>query len=420
MSYIAYVPNHNNNPKKETAPEILKVSSLGVLYGNQGTQWRLDDFLNYYEKNIKYNNCSIIYNEKDVNFTVIDEGEKYILELSAEEKKNFVEGKYNYYTSKLKQFADIKSKAAKNKEAIKKIIKDGDNDILPNDEAKEIYLEELKKRLKKLPKERFKEAFSDMLDIESGGFDWSAGAHFILLVVRMVVSFLVFGFGGLMVGGIFADLSPALSRIIVLSIATAGTLFVPIKYFFAYYLEPLKDMLTSKRILKYKIKSLENSLKYKQTKSISLQAFDNSLSEPLKSYSYNFKDTIFRSLSELLDRIDYIKNSDDAKRLKKEVKSILDEYRKRLSTLDGVNPIDSLNGQNIVDLQNDMVKRITNLETELNEVRSKDISREELLEEGSMLDKRLDGVLLDSSEIEGVIREREKNRAPIRTRKRAQ
>ena len=420
MSYIAYVPNHNNNQKKETAPEILKVSSLGVLYGNRGTEWRVDDFLNYYKRSIKHDNCSIIYNEKDVNFTVIDEGEEYILELDAEEKKNFVEGKYNYYTSKLKQFADIKSEAVKNEEAIKKIIKDGDNDILPNDEAKEIYLDELKKRLKKLPKESFKEAFSNMLDIESGRSDWTASDHFISLVVRMLISFFCSGFAGMMIGRIFADSGTTLFWTIALSITTAGTLFVPIKHFFTYYFEPLKDMLISKRILKYKIKSLEDSLKYKQTKSIALQAFDDSLSEPLKTYSYNFKDTIFRSLSELLDRIDYIKNRDDAKRLGKEVKAILDEYRQRLSKIDEANSIDSLNGQNIVDLQNDMVKRIINLETELNEVRSKDISREELLEEGSMLDKRLDGVLLDCSEIERVIMERERASVPVRTRKREQ
>lgn len=395
---------------------ILKISSLGTIYGDNGFEMIFEDFLNKMEKNIKSDEYSIIFNEGDINFDIIFDGDKYILELDSEEKKNFLEGKYSNNVFRLKRLADKKLQINKTEEAKQKIIDDADKDILPNDEAKLIYLNELKKRRKKSIINSLIEAFEDAIidsynyRITEDEIDFGAVfVHFISRLVQMLMGGVIGLVGSGLIGLLVNNSYPVLARSIVLGGTIIGALSPPIKHLFDFYLPSLKEALDEKKILTHKIKALEDSLKYKQSKSIVTSSFDNSLTEPVKSYAYQFKDVIFGEISDLLDRVEYIDNVEDKAKLKREIKTILIEYQKGLVQIENADALESLSGQNIFNLQRIIRNKLLKVEEKLTSIRSKNISAAEFQKERNILNNRLgpgDSIAIDKAEIDGIIEAR--------------
>ena len=395
---------------------ILKISSLGTIYGDNGFEMIFEDFLNKMEKNIKSDEYSIIFNEGDINFDIIFDGDKYILELDSEEKKNFLEGKYSNNVFRLKRLADKKLQINKTEEAKQKIIDDADKDILPNDEAKLIYLNELKKRRKWPIINSLIEAFQDAIidsynyRITEDEIDFSAVfVHFIVRLFGIVMGGFIGLLGGGVIGLLFNNSYPVLARSIALGGTIIGALSPPIKHLFDFYLPSLKEALDEKKILTHKIKALEDSLKYKQSKSIVTSSFDNSLTEPVKSYAYQFKDVIFGEISDLLDRVEYIDNVEDKAKLKREIKTILIEYQKGLVQIENADALESLSGQNIFNLQRIIRNKLLKVEEKLTSIRSKNISAAEFQKERDILNNRLgpgNSIEIDKAEIDGIIEAR--------------
>lgn len=409
---------------------ILKISSLGTIYGDNGFEMIFEDFLNKMEKNIKSDEYSIIFNEGDINFDIIFDKNKYILELDSEEKKNFIEGKYRNNIFILKRLADKKlqinkSKAEKEaekkkkeaekekKEEVKqKIIDDADKDILPNDEAKLIYLNELKKRRNKVFPTSLKVAFEDDLmnfdDYKICFFDvfLYSLAHLCLMALDAAI-----GCIGVYFIGLFFNASPlfALGGIII------GALTLPIRKLLKFYLPSLKKAFDERKLLTHKINALEDSLKYKQAKSIVTSSFDNSLTEPVKSYAYQFKDVIFGEISDLLDRVEYIDNVEDKAKLNREIKTILIEYQKGIAQIENADALESFSGQNIFNLQRIITNKLLNVEEKLTNIRAKNISAAEFQKEMDILNNRLgsgDSIEIDKAEIDGII-EAKSRREPV-------
>ena len=395
---------------------ILKISSLGTIYGDNGFEMIFEDFLNKMEKNIKSDEYSIIFNEGDINFDIIFDGDKYILELDSEEKKNFLEGKYSNNVFRLKRLADKKLQINKTEEAKQKIIDDADKDILPNDEAKLIYLNELKKRRKWPIINSLIEAFQDAIidsynyRITEDEIDFSAVfVHFIVRLFGIVMGGFIGLLGGGVIGLLFNNSYPVLARSIALGGTIIGALSPPIKHLFEFYLPSLKEALDEKKILTHKIKALEDSLKYKQAKSIVTSSFDNSLTEPVKSYAYQFKDVIFGEISDLLDRVEYIDNVEDKAKLKREIKTILIEYQKGLVQIENADALESFSGQNIFNLQRIIRYKLLKVEEKLTNIRSKSISAAEFQKERDILNNRLgpgNSIEIDKAEIDGIIEAR--------------
>lgn len=408
---------------------ILKISSLGTIYGDNGFEMIFEDFLNKMEKNIKSDEYSIIFNEGDINFDIIFDGDKYILELDSEEKKNFLEGKYSNNVFRLKRLADKKLQINKTEEAKQKIIDDADKDILPNDEAKLIYLNELKKRRKKSIINSLIEAFEDAIidsynyRITEDEIDFGAVfVHFISRLVQMLMGGVIGLVGSGLIGLLVNNSYPVLARSIVLGGTIIGALSPPIKHLFEFYLPSLKEALDEKKILTYKIKALEDSLKYKQSKSIVTSSFDNSLTEPVKSYAYQFKDVIFGEISDLLDRVEYIDNVEDKAKLKREIKTILIEYQKGLVQIENADALESFSGQNIFNLQRIIRNKLLKVEEKLTSIRAKNISAAEFQKERDILNNRLgpgDSIEIDKAEIDGIIEARSRREpVPILVRRR--
>ena len=371
---------------------ILKILQLGVVYGDNGFQVTLDRFLDKLEKNIKKNGYSVIYNEKDLNFDIIYGGKVYTLLLDSKTQKELVQSKYNDTTFRLKKLADHEFKVRNTKvlrndsEAIAKIIEDGDNDILPNHEAKEIYLNELIRRRKN--------AFGKIFD--SGG-DWSfagGGISFFLggIICAFVGTVIPVTLIMFLLGVTF---STALGSVVatIISAHNKG--------------ETLSKLFNYRRVLKHQIEELRESLEYGKSNSIADVVFDRTLVEPVESFPYQFKDTIFQELSDLLDKIKYINNLDDKNRLNDKVRILLEKYKKGILEIDGADAIESFSGKNIAELTRNIRSEIDRIEWELIEIRAKEISNDEFQKEYSVLDERLGPIELDATELKAVIDQKE-------------
>ena len=325
-----------------------------------------------------------------------------------------------------KSEAEKEAEKKKKEEAKQKIIDDADKDILPNDEAKLIYLNELKKRRKKSIIisliEAFQDAIIDSYDyrITENEIDFSAGVvHFLWRLFEIVVGGFIGLFGGGVIGLLFNN---SYADSIILGGTIIGAVSLPIKQLFKFYLPSLKEALDERKLLTHKINALEDSLKYKQAKSIVTSSFDNSLTEPVKSYAYQFKDVIFGEISDLLDRVDYIDNVEDRNELKREIKTILIEYQKGLVQIENADALESFSGQNIFNLQRIIRNKLLKVEEKLTSIRSKNISAAEFQKERDILNNRLgpgDSIKIDKAEIDGIIEARSRREpVPILVRRR--
>ena len=171
-SYPWETPLEQNNIKKvkRELPDLnldndnrnistLRISELGIVFDNNGFEMIIDDFFKKLEKNIKREDYNVLYNEKNNNFDITFDGTNYVLELDSEIMKNYIEGKYNNITLRLKKLSNTELDLKKKKKEIKleeekkelaiqrrnEIVENAKKGILPNDEAKSLYLEELKK-----------------------------------------------------------------------------------------------------------------------------------------------------------------------------------------------------------------------------------------------------------------------------------
>lgn len=399
--------------------EKIKISSLGIVtYGN-GYEMLLDKFLKKMEKNIKSKKYGITYNDKGNCFFVLYDGEEYLLELDNEEMDNEI-------ISELKMLSDIKSgikseesKKENEKQRRGKIIKDADEGLLPDDEAKSIYLDELKNR----------KPFLNELKI----FFETCGVSFFKDV--LIVEFGLSALCGV-IGGLFGHFSANG----FLAGGKIGALigFSPVPVIIVYVI--LCDYIHEKKILKHKIRELEKSLnidKSKSNKKVEKKSKhkdktvvikNNEVQESVKVCSYEFKDTIYKKATALLDKIDMLSNDNEKVRLKSEIRDILQEYVSGLKLEKNLGNVElSVSGcKNIIELQSrtrtGLVSRLNDkldgVDARVDEIVSREINESELEKERLLLEERLGPIVIDSEVIDGTLREREENFVPLPVRSR--
>lgn len=456
--------------------KMLRITSLGIVQSDNGFEMVLEDFLKKLEKQIKKANYSVIYNEEDDNFNIVYNGKEYLLELDNEEMDNEI-------ISKLKMLSDIKScelKKENEKQRREKIIKDADEGILPDDEAKSIYLNILKKQ--KLLLAEIKEYFSDP-DFPPTEFFKALFAMTVLGASIGLIPLIVFG-------------EKPVTSIVTLIGAALGFSFFPV----GCSIEILQKYVRKQRVLKHKIRELEKSLNIDKSKSNkkvkknnkhknkNVVINNNEVQESIKSYLYNFKDTIYHKVSGLLDKIDSLKNNDkvrtqrktkthgknkvqtktipsisinfgeqvksypynfkdtiyqrasglldkidslnnDVKKieLKGKINGILQEYRTGLTLEQNVGPVELSVSKckSIPDLKSEirnklgtrLGSKLDNIDTYINEMLEKQITESEREKERLLLEERLGPIVIDSEEIDGTLRERAENKVPVRGRK---
>ena len=393
--------------------KMLRITSLGIVQSDNGFEMVLEDFLKKLEKQIKKANYSVIYNEEDDNFNIVYNGKEYILDLECEEMDNEI-------ISKLKMLSDIKScelKKENEKQRREKIIKDADEGILPDDEAKSIYLNILKKQ--KLLLAEIKEYFSDP-DFPPTEFFKALFAMTVLGASIGLIPLIVFG-------------GKPVTSIVTLIGTALGFSFFPV----GCSIEILQKYVRKQRVLKHKIRELEKSLnidksksnkkvkkKSKNNKDKTVVIKNNEVQESVKVCSHEFKDTIYKKATALLNKIDLLSNDNEKVRLKSEIRDILQEYVSGLKLEKNLGNVElSVSGcKNIIELQSrtraGLVSRLNDkldgINSCVDEIASREINESELEKERLLLEERLGPIVIDSEVIDGTLIKRAENKVPVR------
>lgn len=385
--------------------QTLKITSLGTVQSDDFFEIVLEKFLKKLERNIKKKKYNVLYNEKDTNFYILFNGEEYVLELDSEEKKKILEGKYSDYISRLMKLSNNQPEIYKNcveialdTERKEEIIENAEKGILPNDEARVIYLEYLKElrvdvlrayltgynpKIDDTIEEGEKTFLKISLLFSSVGFLIGAGISNVLESIYPLIGFSGFGL-------------------------LVPTFFIRLNDFFDgdySFIEVIKQ----RKIIKHKIKELEKSLNIKKSKSKNV----NEVLVPIKTYSYEFKDTIYKEISNVLDKIENVTNKSDKIELKRNVKSILERYNIGLKEAQK----GELGSDDVVALQYRIKKEILVIEIRVDGILAKEITESEKNNENAILQKRLEEpIIIDDEEIDGTLRRREENKVPCRVR----
>ena len=410
--------------------EILRITNLGTIQGDNGFEMVLEDFLIKLEKNIKKKNYSIIYNAKNISFDILYNGKEYVLELDSEIKENLLEKKYNALTLRLKKLSDIQlginnvqektrlenGRKEKELQRIAKIIEEADKGMIPDDEAKKIYLEELKKRNSfisrfKVNYHRAKEAQRKFVSEWFGDvFLPSLLVSLVNLVPRFACFVLTYG-----ISTGFNTSSIEYINIYMILAAIMAPCFDLKSFFIASAIKNYSKDRKIRKVNRHKIKELKVSLKYTKSNSMAMNNFYEKIEEPIKNSSYNFRNKVFNDISKLIDGLEYIDESDRGI-FKDKITIFLNDYRSRLliikETKSGMDLSESLDK-----IESEALQHIALLESELNSLRGRVVSKNEIEEEYSILQRRLEEpVVIDSEEIDGTLRKREESKVPCRVR----
>lgn len=387
--------------------ERLRITELGTILSDDGFEMTLEKFLKKLEKKVKSKYYSVIYNEKDTNFYIRYNGYEYVLELDSKLKEDVIKRKYDDSISRLMKVSNAQPEMNKNCVEIeldekrrKKIIDDAENGILPNDEARFIYLDYLENRKADLLMEYF---FGDL-----GVYGNKSMEDCIKVFFQVSGFFAAIGLGlGCIFGKAFDSLYPVIG---------CGLFGFALPTLLTSHDVSFFEMIRERRMIKHKIKQLEvildkSSLNFKKSK---LNTNSESVLVPIKVYHYEFKDTIYKEVSNLLDKIESVINLSDKIELKKEVKCILERYNIGLKEAQK----GELGSSDVVALQYRIRNELVILDTKVDGVLAKEITEVEMKNENAILQKRLEEpIVIDSEEIDGTLRKREENKAPVRVKR---
>lgn len=363
----------------------LKLTNVNTIVSSDGNFKELivDDFFDILNK--KHGRDYAVYYEADENkFIVIFKGVEYYLTLDKITMENYFIGKDNKFTSKLRSIVNKTEKMEKRiadeeeQEALmaierekkvaemarrRKIIRDAEEGIIPNDEAKKIYLDYLleEKRLSNRIKKYFKNLGSDFRSslraiqnkfygathgnsnitqfiiiliiilfsvlgiISIGKCIWVMGSDVLKFFYNLLTNF-TFDFVSSFDMSIFSLLKYSLLPLgiypIVLGVSVISTIKKRICRLLHYG--------ENKRLRNYKIKELTDSLALGNVSDKAIDFFDATLNPEEKvENSIPIDDYVMGYLGDIVVRLKYI-NTADSEKLLSEVEELATEYKQRL------------------------------------------------------------------------------------------
>ena len=392
--------------------EKLKITELGIIYDENGFEMLLEKFLKKLEKKKKSRKYNVIYNEKGNNFYIVYDGNEYVLEV----KDNGLDKKYSGVFSRLMKLSNAQPEIYKNcieivldTEKREKILEDGEKGVFPNDEARAIYLEYLKRANDWLLDEYFFNYYVDGIEtlrerkiffVKASSFFAGVAALFSIVICKRTGTIIPF-----MVAAPLGFLVP--------------TVFNDQEYSFI-------ETLRQRRLIKHKIKELESELNKSPLNNKKIKSTNGSdalMLDKVKEYPYEFKDIICKKASSILDMIDCLSNDEEKQKLKNIIKKLLQEYSAglKLSKNVGTVELNISRCNNINELQaiteNGLVERLggqlDKIGAEISRMLDKQITEMDREKERLLLEERLGPIVIDSEELEDVLREREDNLVPI-------
>ena len=242
----------------------------------------------------------------------------------------------------------------------KKIIEDAEQGILPDDEARIIYLDYLKKEKKFSFKKTiniFKQSHEDNIPdrgIMVRNFNFLGGPivfGFILGLLSIsstIISSKISNIFQKILNSYFdGSFNTAWHICLKIFLGTAlipsavSLLWPVVTYLLHLIINTIKH-LKNKKFIKHKIKKLREELKHNKTESIAMDVFDKTLDLDKQVGKINeYKCHIYSKANELMQTLEYV-NLNDKKELLTELKSILNDYDTEIEKYKDLNSVSDL------------------------------------------------------------------------------
>ena len=369
---------------------ILFVTPFNTIKGTNFSEMFIGDFFELLNNNLD-KNFGAYYIEEFKRFKIILNGEDYFLELDEVTMNNYIFGKDNDFTKRLRRIIDKTTQRDKgelisknDKKMKEEIIERAEQGIILDDYAREIYLEHLKNSKKFSFKKivtYFKNLVSDFkfsLDCVKNWFDktkiWpfskaEDGLHYFLLTLLVNAIILLVGSSVLTVLEANAIPYGNIYEYLPLIFIPQTTYLVPaaklIKFQAQNRLARFLEFINNKKIVKYKIEHLTQELKY------GYKEISDKFAEILPEEVVNVKEAtlpnkILQELSEMAKKLNYI-NPEERKFYGDKIDAIATEYIDRLKKINSTNGEIGLqlNSDNILALNSDILGKIVLLNEEI-------------------------------------------------------
>lgn len=391
----------------------LKLTSLNTVIFD-GEELLLEEFFKILNNNLGED--YVVYYEEDTDrFKVIFDGVKYSLMLDKIIMNNYKFGIYNSFTYELKKLVDksteFEQEGADIEETIlreEKIIKNAEKGLLPNDEARRVYLKYLKNNKKfSFSKIKIKSYVSNLVDdfkascsfIEDWIFKtniwpfnymWDGIEYFGMTLIGSVLIALSVSVGVGIKAGIDGFFNFKYLYWFLLGLIPQTTYLVPVVKFLGIHamirFGRLRNFGKNKKLVNHKIKQLTEELNRKKIEDKNYEYFDKTLEEPIKDQVNPLEDKIMRNLYDIVRRLEYI-NYTDRQELLVEVRQIAEEYKNRIERIrkQGLEDMLQLGGDNYLSINQEVLGKIALLEQKMLNIRNNDVDGELLDRDFSQL-----------------------------------
>lgn len=387
----------------------LRISELGIVSDGSNLEMKFDDFAKKIEKNMQTKKSYNIFYNKDKNyFEITFNDNEYQLVLDDKNMNNYLFGKYDNITLRLKQLCDIQlelKKREENEEIRDKIIEKAKKCETLNDKEKIIYLKYLKEQNNIIS--AFENAIKEikLLNKEYASIDKEDIAKLILLgmllsPIAMSITFTVQFITGF---NIWLILKIGLGALLFPLVIIYG--FPPVAYVILLVGNTIQYF-KNKGINRYKIKELTKLLEHTKSKSASSEMEDKKTNDQLDNSTYDFKNEIYEKMYKLICAAEHV-NEYDKNKLVAKIKTIKTEYDEREKHIEG-HPLEYI--VDIEELNRDTERKLSLVENELQNIMNRENSHKESL----LLEEKFNSIDFDISQINNGV---ETNKELIKTKK---
>lgn len=398
----------------------IKISSFQTVYGENFEEVTLKDFFAKLEKNIESNDYNVNYDEKTNRFIITYAGINYILELDEKTANNYILGIYNDITLLLRKLANLEDKVTKKNDSIKKyneqkeiILKNAlENNSLPDDNAKMIFLEYLKKS-KRFSFKKIKDYFINFKSDISKSYDstriirkhiWPFnGVDDDWLFARISIAAIVQAFVAIIISTFFIFITKRQQPIMLFTSIIVGDVVPYLIYTLpacVFLKEQVKNRfqrlinsIKKKKITNRKIKQLTKELKNSSLDSSNIEYSEGKNNNLSQVEAYEYSDTIYTEINNLANKLIYI-NVKDRAPIIRELKDILDEYNNRVKKINENSSSKKieLDKDDMIKLKMDIISKISILENKINSLIQENIELNFRAKDQEKIEKVLDAV----------------------------
>ena len=384
----------------------LRISELGIISDGSNLEMKFDDFAKKIEKNMQNKEGYNIFYNKDKNyFDITFNGNDYQLVLDDKTMNDYLFGKYDNITSRLKQLCDIQLELKKREEAEElrnEIVEKAKKCKNLNDEEKNIYLEYLKEQNNIISV--FKNTFKDIKLYNKASIDRNVVALLITLgillsPIAMSITFIVQFITGFNIWLILKiGLGALLSPLVIAVLPPAAYVILLVGNTIEYF--------KNKGINRHKIKELTKLLEHTKSNSKSSKMEDKKTNDQLDNSTYDYKNEIYEKMYKLICAAEHV-NEYDKNKLVAKIKTIKTEYDEEEKNIEG-HPLEYI--VDIEELNRDTERKLSLVENELQTIMNKENSHKESL----LLEEKFNSIDSDISQVNNGV---ETNKELIKTKK---